>query len=402
MEPTENTMNQVEFLSLIFPSFSQDFLCTFGERDIEESVAALLLLPEQELDLQVLKLCEMFPNVDVEEIFKKYFLESEEDMEKVLELLLEERPPPTITLPKSQKELKFTIQIQAGIKNLHEIFPVFDFKSIESVLADVDGNIEDAALKLSEIAARSNDVRKRDDESLDLLSSMFPSISRRMLRAKYQSNQANLQDTINSLLGPEKQDSVWDRNRIHSGTSLEVELDQARLAVKSIKSIDTTLTDVVLSESSVLECDPAKLRSMASHMAQQRNQLYQEAASQWKKGKLTGKAAASFYAQQGTLLDHEMRNFHRQAAEAQIRLNASRHNDSSICDLHGLTLKEANECLQDKMLQWDKGWLRVITGYGHHSKGQGKLLPAMQNLATRSGWKIDSVRSGNGWFYCKR
>ena len=90
----------------------------------------------------------------------------------------------------------------------------------------------------------------------------------------------------------------------------------------------------------------------------------------------------------------------QEASKAQMDFNNKIHNyNEAILDLHGLTVKESLIVLNQKTGSWkSRKPLRIITGAGNHSKGNGKLLRSSINYITSIGWVIEKDQMGNGWF----
>ncbi|KAJ3216846.1 hypothetical protein HDU67_008848 [Dinochytrium kinnereticum] len=152
-------------------------------------------------------------------------------------------------------------------------------------------------------------------------------------------------------------------------------------------------------EDSASDFDPEYCRQMAAEHYQKRGDAFQRAASSFKKGNLTGRGTASYYAQMGQEETKSIEHWNKLAAAAIIKRNAEshKHDVGSVVDLHGLTKSEALKAIDHYVNEWynskgansyPSGPLKVITGSGSHSKkNEPILLPAVLKHLRKAGWK---------------
>ncbi|KAJ3106213.1 hypothetical protein HDU97_006846 [Phlyctochytrium planicorne] len=139
-----------------------------------------------------------------------------------------------------------------------------------------------------------------------------------------------------------------------------------------------------------------------------RVEAFQTAASFYKRGNMTSRATASFYADQGHTETKSMNHWNHLASLAILRDNSILQNNPHTLDLHGLTRAEAIQALDERINAWYNSNganglpsrpLKVITGSGTHSKKhQPVLLPAALKHVRKQGWRV-GYEVGNGFFY---
>ncbi|KAI8804744.1 hypothetical protein BJ742DRAFT_823096 [Cladochytrium replicatum] len=154
--------------------------------------------------------------------------------------------------------------------------------------------------------------------------------------------------------------------------------------------------------------DPQYCREMAAMVHEKRRDLFIKAANAFSKGNLTGKGAASYFAQEAQKLASEVQEWNRLAAQGIIEEHRKRVRDPNVIDVHHLTVAEALEYVLEELQQWDRrrrldmaagGQVGIaaattpfviITGTGRHREaGVGsKLYSAIARRLVVDGWKV--------------
>ncbi|KAJ3179014.1 NEDD4-binding protein 2 [Gaertneriomyces sp. JEL0708] len=156
--------------------------------------------------------------------------------------------------------------------------------------------------------------------------------------------------------------------------------------------------------------EPSYYRQLSSALHAQRAEIFQVAASAYKRGKLAGKASAFHHATLGHEMTQEINQVNRLAMLATIQRNRKGCKDDDVLDLHGLTVKEAVEYVLEAVPAYfnskdgslakgkRKSDLKIITGAGNHSRrGVKRLFPAVWRTLRSNGWVVKE--GGEGWFY---
>ena len=115
------------------------------------------------------------------------------------------------------------------------------------------------------------------------------------------------------------------------------------------------------------------------------------------------KAAAANFSKLANNLNTQLKSLNQSASR---RIFDQRNYNSSssepIIDLHGLHPEEAIDILNEKVRKFSasgfRGKIVIITGTGHHSRGQSKLLPSVRTYLQSAGYKPRdaTVRDGRG------
>jgi hypothetical protein len=285
------------------------------------------------------------------------------------------------------------------------MFANFHENAIENVYADCDGDYEQTARVLYDhLSSHSTNVAVRDRNAVNDLRMLFPAnlVEDRDLIAAFYDSGFDMEICVNKLLNtlnPATGKPVWQKFDA-----------QTTFAPPAKPIIDFHLAkhtshDTLPEPSAPIPTlqDPTTLRTQVSQIIHERTQLFDQARSYFKQGSLTGRSAASFYAEKARSLTLQITNLNNLASQSQIKLN-SLNLDKNVLDFHGLTVKEAIEYLNGwiKFKNRDDGWFKIITGAGNNSeRGKAKLLPAVTAYIKRIGWKIDEPRSGGGWIVVK-
>ncbi|KAJ3171132.1 hypothetical protein HDU88_008168 [Geranomyces variabilis] len=154
--------------------------------------------------------------------------------------------------------------------------------------------------------------------------------------------------------------------------------------------------------------DPQRLREFAEEARRNRNDHYRRAATAFRKGDLTGRASAAFYAEEGREISKEVERLNNMAASAVIQRNAALHqHDPYTIDLHDLTVSEAVRYVDEAVNDWysrdgastrPRQPLKIIAGAGRHSKhGIRKVYPAVMRRLKEGGWTTKP--GGQGHFF---
>ena len=121
----------------------------------------------------------------------------------------------------------------------------------------------------------------------------------------------------------------------------------------------------------------------------QRNAFYQRACEAFKRGDMTGSGTAAYYSQEARKLESELKEWVQKAVDATVQQNQTRlgREASSAIDVHGLTVVEAIQFVEERVNDWFNSQgsmarptkkLKVITGIGRHSHGGvSRLYPAL-------------------------
>lgn len=418
----------LELLLTIFPNQDKEKLgfLLYENRSVDEVLQMLLdnnsAAGEEESDDDVvLLLCSMFPNLDFEVVYRelvKADFKSETAVENLLSTLLPTSKP-KIRLPKSRTSksaFKWTPRMIEAADGLIEAFPKFEEESIRDIFEKHDGSVPLAAKELADVASRNDNVKQRNDELLSELFIMFPNEERNKLLALVQTGMSleEMVETILSISGSSSGKSGTNEKNAWKSNPLKLKNHQTEPLLNFYHPQDDYSTILPMSQNTVVTArgieqqqpqkDPRIMREKAHKLSKERNDYFEKAAAAFKRGSLTGTSSASYYAQLGRELDLQVKYAHKQASLAQIDFNKRVHSfNPSIIDLHGLTVLESYEYLQEKIDSWKRedGFLKVITGAGNHSKGEGKLLESSLIFIKNAGWKIDDEKSGRGWFYCR-
>ena len=412
----------LELLLTIFPNQDKEKLgFLLGENRSVDEVLQLLLMEldstAEENDDGVLLLCSMFPNLDFEVVYRE-LVNADFKSELAVENLLKSTMPsskPKIRLPKSRTSksaFKWTPRMMEAADGLIEAFPQFEEESIRDIFEKYDGSVPQAAKELADIACRNDNVKQRNDELLSELFIMFPSLERNTLLALVQTG-ISFEEMVERILsmsvsgsGKSGTKNAWKTN------ALKLNNHETEPLLNFYHPQDDYSTILPVSQKTARgieqqqqQKDPRMMREKAHFLAKERKAHFEKAAAAFKRGSLTGTSSASYYAQLGRELDLQVKHANKEASLAQIDFNKRVHSfNPSIIDLHGLTVVESFEYLQEKIDSWKRedGYLKVITGAGNHSKGKGKLLESSLKFIKNAGWNIDDEKSGSGWFYCSR
>ncbi|KAJ3145095.1 hypothetical protein HDU86_001147 [Geranomyces michiganensis] len=153
--------------------------------------------------------------------------------------------------------------------------------------------------------------------------------------------------------------------------------------------------------------DYKQLREFAEEARRNRNDHYRRAATAFRKGDLTGRASAAFYAEEGREISKDVERWNNLAASVVIQRNtcvslsydlenALHQHDPYTIDLHELTVSEAVRYVSEAVNDWysrdgastrPRQPLKIITGAGRHSKhGIRKVYPAVIRWLKEGGW----------------
>ncbi|KAI8819080.1 hypothetical protein BJ741DRAFT_177205 [Chytriomyces cf. hyalinus JEL632] len=139
-------------------------------------------------------------------------------------------------------------------------------------------------------------------------------------------------------------------------------------------------------------------RSMAKEHADKRGRAFQMAATEFKRGSLTGRGSAQYYSDIGHAHTVLITRWNARAAQCVALKNGEFHkNDPFVLDLHGLTRAEALISLSERLQTHFTPTpgsrtlpppLKVITGVGVHSgKHKAIILPVVLGVLNRDGWR---------------
>ncbi|KAJ3326883.1 hypothetical protein HDU76_012549 [Blyttiomyces sp. JEL0837] len=155
-----------------------------------------------------------------------------------------------------------------------------------------------------------------------------------------------------------------------------------------------------------LHLDAGYCRGKAREYFKLRSEAYHTAAGSFRKGNLTGRGSAQYYADLGRDLTVQMNLWNQRAAAAiQIHnrklqaMKVGSNPDDHVADLHLLTRKEAIKAVDEAVNEWYNRWGAGCTGSGmHSSKRKPVLLPAVMKHLREKGWRLQ-YEEGDGWFF---
>ncbi|KAJ3274853.1 hypothetical protein HDV01_002057 [Terramyces sp. JEL0728] len=360
--------SDLQFLSTLFPNQEDTIKELLAIHNVNQ-IIDILLKEDDQIWSSLMTLKEMFPSKDEEDL---YNLVLENDFELCVDILQNEPKKEELRLPKTRIQ-NFAVK-ESELQVLKDMFPNIHSDSIYDYIAAY--GTEDACLRLSNV---DRDPREKLNQSLMELREILPTVPEaRLIRL------LNEHKTIESVLDFIYNDNKWENK-------LEIQENSQPAINFYIPKQESACND---SPISLTSNDPYLLRQRAYELRQSRNRLFQEAADYYKRGQLTGKSSASYYADQANSLNKQIDSLNNQAAHLIFKNN---NNEEGVLDFHGLTLqesiKEMNECLQGRKR------LKIITGAGIHSQGRSVLMPGLKRFIKQKGWQVED--GGNGWFYCR-
>ncbi|ORY36847.1 hypothetical protein BCR33DRAFT_721777 [Rhizoclosmatium globosum] len=283
-------------------------------------------------------------------------------------------------------------QSAPGIDVLMGIFPDFGVAVLEKVLENSNGNVLEAADKLSvhgiEAANLVVDGERvppqttwRAPRTIDFLTrSHSPTNSPTPLKSK---SKSYLTSTSYSKISSQYEQEI-----------IQPEQHPTTYRISTTSNINHSITD-----SEKILADDMDLTTVDAEYC-----LFQQAAKEFKKGTLTGRGSAQYYSDIGHQHSIQVSLWNSRAVKCMLRQNAARHNnDPSILDLHGLTKAEAVATLTSKLDDYfsrrvtGSTPLQVITGVGSHSgRGKAVILPVVVAYLKREGWKFEQAETNEG------
>ncbi|XP_037104061.1 NEDD4-binding protein 2 isoform X2 [Syngnathus acus] len=258
---------------------------------------------------------------------------------------------------------------------------------------------EELAMQENMTMSRQNraELNKRDGASMlkeDQLYARFPSIDRHFLQDIFRDHNYCLSQTelfLNSLL---------DQGPVKTVVAPELPRSGHQRAPSKEREKKLPDSDVAQKYQNIDDPEYKDFRAEASLQRSRQLESFSKAAAAYKQGH---REVASFYAQQGHLHGHRMREAnHRAAVQIFERVNSSLL-PKNILDLHGLHVDEALEhlrrILHDKTADCEQGLCRpqlsVITGRGNHSQGGvARIRPAVINYLTNTHYRFTEPKPG--------
>lgn len=242
------------------------------------------------------------------------------------------------------------------------------------------------------------ELDRRDGATLlkeNQLYALFPTIDRHFLQDIFRDHNYSLTQTelfLRSLLDEEPVKTVVAPEAPRS--------DHHRTASKEREKRQKPLESAVPNYQDTEDPEYKDFRAEANLQRSRQLESFSKAAEAYKQGR---KEVASFYAQQGHLHGHRMREAnHRAAVQIFERVNSSLL-PKNILDLHGLHVDEALEHLEqvlhDKTTDCEQGLCRpqlsVITGRGNHSQGGvARIRPAVIDYLTNKHYRFTEPTPG--------
>jgi hypothetical protein len=286
-----------------------------------------------------------------------------------------------------------TTQNQDHLNTLYEMFPMFEQDQILAVLCKTKGDVEKCVLILTEFANHV-DPRAKESENVYILMEWFPNVPKyrliqvaRMFRSVEECADFLYKDPV------ENRWSCIPDSVVSSASNLSIKYTFSSSALGNEPELKTDKPDVTTTQGT-----PTELRMKASEYLLRRNMYFKEAAKRYSEKNLTGRGSALYYSELGHQMNDLMKKTNIIAADLIFQENRKKH-PGGVIDLHGLTVAEAKERLLPELISNNQATVKVITGYGHHSEGDGKLLKSMQSFLSKDGWKVEE--GGNGWFFVK-
>ncbi|KAJ2996403.1 hypothetical protein HDV02_006552 [Globomyces sp. JEL0801] len=400
----------VKFLQSLFPNINSDTLLELLQTNDIQSTVTLLLNDDNEFqDLNTLK--SMFPDTDELVLYESWL--NYDDIESSINYLinynskvadLETTNSKSIILPKQkhQNQVKITIQDEQILTQLTEIFPKFNPDSILDVYIKNSKVFDQTVVELSNYAD-VDQINSRDifNNQITQLKEMFPNIHTTKL-VHYLNNHKTVEETIETLFQLNDSTNQWNGTLNIKDVPKKNTTPEIGFHFDSKRESNITISNQVdIAQDKKHQDDPLYFRRIANDFMRERNNNFMQAANHFSRGQLTGRKSAEYYSELGRNASLKMHLFMEKAADAQLEYNRARHNrDPNVIDLHGLTVKQAKERLELYSNQWalsNTGWLKIITGAGNHSKGKGKLYPAMYSFMTQRKWR--TKEGGDGWFF---
>lgn len=341
---------------------------------------------QQELEF----LLELFPDLD-KSLVKNL---SNLSLEEALEFCTKEPRKQSefqILIPKN-KRIELNVRLDFQVEKLMEIFPNFSIETLESILSQQDGNLEKASEKLVELSMKYGPEQMEFDKNLLCLIEMFPSLNTQTIATLLR--ESTFEDVVDKLIEIDSKPLDYANLSKKTATTLQYKFNTCDNTEKAIA------TPLKLLRSG----DPTELREEAQKCLLERNYYFDKAVTEFRKKTFTGRSSASYYSKLGHEMNEKMKSLNKEAADLVFDSNLMKCNNANTVDLHGLTIEEAKFHLLNYVEKWKllkirEKELKVITGAGNHSKGNGKLYKHMSELVVNLGWKYRD--GGNGWFFIK-
>ncbi|KAH6564021.1 hypothetical protein BASA50_002701 [Batrachochytrium salamandrivorans] len=346
--------------------------------------------------------------------------------------------------------IKDTMDMTKAQSVLAEIFPQFHMETLTDTLAAHNGDVDKAATALTKWAEEAETITRKPKAfqmgspaatALAHLKDLFPNISTHTISAVLSENNNDVAEAAEVLISAtataaavstvgglpkERHRSliITPRSRFDSPDWTKVSSKSpiracARTAIRgdgNTTVADPPDTKYVFTRQSVhgksdfhnTDHDgPDALRQRAQEYLEMRNSSFLQASQAFKRGSITGRGSAAFYADRGHALSACMKATNDRAAQAQLDLNRIKNgHDINVLDLHGLVTSEAKQAAMEYANEWaniktSSRRLKIITGAGNHSvDGRARLYHSVWAHLVRQGWSIES--GGNGWFFvCK-
>jgi hypothetical protein len=355
---------------------------------------------QQELEF----LLELFPDLD-KSLVKNL---SNLSLEEALEFCTKEPRKQSefqILIPKN-KRIELNVRLDFQVEKLMEIFPNFSIETLESILSQQDGNLEKASEKLVELSMKYEPKQMEFDKDLLCLIEMFPSLNTQTIATHLR--ESTFEDVVDKLIEIDSKPLDYANLSKKTVTTLQYKFNTCDNTEKAIATNFNTCDNTEKAIATPLKLlgsgDPTELREEAQKCLLERNYYFDKAVTEFRKKTFTGRSSASYYSKLGHKMNEKMKSLNKEAADLVFDSNLKKCNNANTVDLHGLTIEEAKFHLLNYVEKWKllkirEKELKVITGAGNHSKGNGKLYKNMSELVVNLGWKYRD--GGNGWFFIK-
>jgi DNA-nicking Smr family endonuclease len=359
-------MKTVESLFEIFSHLEENKIRRIYElnkQNYEETLEELLSLGEEQQedekiekkDEQNLEFLSSIINLN-QQIISIIYLESERDVSKTLDILL------NLRFIEDEKKSKKKSKLEEKVDTLHEIFPDISKNHIKAELIVGNLDVKEVFKKLEIQIYLEKEKKKSTPKPIYV----------------------NPDESFASIV---KKEQKKPENYIQLSHNYTPTTFNQEVAPQQFEE-----------EEDMFNIPNEELRKNASNLALERNRYFNLAIQAFQRG--DGKKAKEF-SEKGKKANVEMHQLNFEASSKLLEKNENESNNNTL-DLHGFFVKEALEILEDYLFHFKKKSkilyskkVFVITGTGQHSKnGKAKLRPAVQEYLKKSNFKFKEIHPG--------